>query len=78
MKTVIYKDKTIKTNLGGVYPFTDGNDKNTMTMHIKKSCLESDKEMFERLAEQGYTRITFYRTATAVRGLYDTIAYCKR
>lgn len=78
MKTIERNGRQIKTNLGkGDYPFCDGNDKATMTMHLRRDYRESDTEMFERLARYGYTRITFYRTTTRVRGIYSLLAFCK-
>ena len=38
---------------------------------------ETDVMMFDRLVEEGYARITFYRTTTSVRGYHKLIAYCK-
>lgn len=86
MKTIEYNGRQIKTNLGNNYPFCDGNDKATMEMRLpqvvltpgdKYSHRETDTEMFDRLASMGYNRITFYKTTTAVRGYYDTIAFVK-
>lgn len=86
MKTVVYDGREIKTNLGGNYPFCDGNDKKTMRMILPDTVLtagdkychtESADEMFERLAKRGYTRITFYYTTTMIRGIYDLIAFAK-
>lgn len=86
MKVIEYNGREIKTNLGGEYPFCDGNDKATMTMILPKwinpdgdryAHKECDTEMFERLAKCGYNRITFYYTTTAIRGLYDLIAFVK-
>ena len=77
MKTVVYDGREIKTNLGGNYPFCDGNDKKTMTMYIRDSIRETDEEMFNRIARYGYNRITFYHTTTAIRGIYHLIAFAK-
>ena len=86
MKTIEYNGRQIKTNLGGGYPMSDGNDKATMSMRLpdvvlregdKYSHRETDEEMFARLAASGYDRITFYRVTTAVRGFYDIIAFVK-
>lgn len=86
MRIVEYNGREIKTNLGGGYPFCDGNGKKTMTMFLPKTVLtagdkyahiETDDEMFNRIAGYGYTRITFYYTTTMIRGLYKTIAFAK-
>ena len=77
MKTVIYDGREIKTNLGGNYPFCDGNDKKTMKMFICESIGETDEQMFKRIASKGYNRITFYYVTTRIKGLYDRIAYAK-
>lgn len=77
MRIVEYNGREIKTNLGGNYPFCDGNDKKTMRMYISDSIRESDEEMFERIAKKGYTRITFYYTTTRIRGIYHLIAFAK-
>lgn len=66
----------IKTNLGSNYSICNGEDKKTMIMKLAKF-RESDKEMFERLKDNGYKRITFYYVTTRVKGLYDLIAYVK-
>lgn len=66
----------IKTNLGSNYSICNGEDKKTMMMKLCKF-RESDKEMFERLKNCGYKKITFYYVTTRVRGLYDLIAYVK-
>ena len=39
---------------------------------------ETIEQMFNRLVEEGYTRITFYRMTTAVRGWNEIIAFCKK
>ena len=66
----------VKTNLGGNYSFSDGNDKKTMEMRLPKDFRETDEEMFNRL-KYCYSRITFYYVTTAGRGYYEIIAYCK-
>lgn len=86
MRTIEFEGREIKTNLGGNYPFCDGNDKKTMKMCLPDVVLtagdkykhtECADEMFERLARRGYNRITFYYTTTMIRGIYDLIAYVK-
>ena len=52
MRIVEYNGREIKTNLGGNYPFCDGNDKKTLRMYISDSIRESDEEMFERIAKK--------------------------
>lgn len=76
MKTINYNGREIKTNLGENYSVCDGNDKKTMKMFLKEF-RETDGEMFKRIAEKGYNKITFYHTTTAVRGYYHTIAFAK-
>lgn len=76
MKTINYNGREIKTNLGENYSITNGNDKKTMCMFLQEF-RESDEEMFKRIAEKGYNKITFYHTTTAVRGYYNTIAFAK-
>lgn len=66
----------VMTNLGGNYSICDGNYKKTMTMHLKRDCHETDREMFDRL-KHSYKRITFYYVTTRIRGYYEVIAYCK-
>ena len=77
MRKIEVRGYEVTTNYGSAdYPFSDGNGKETMSLHLL-AFRETDKEALERLAPQ-YSRITFYRTRTRVRGLYDTVAYCKR
>lgn len=77
MKKVIFEGREIKTNLGSDYPFSNGNGKKTMSMHIRHDHRESDVEMFERLAKDGYNTITFYKVTTRVKNYHDLIAFCK-
>lgn len=77
MKTINYNGREIKTNLGENYSITNGNDKKTMRMFLKDDFRETDSEMFKRIAEMGYNKITFYFTTTAVRGYYHIIAFSK-
>ena len=46
------------------------------TLCLTANSRETDKQMLERLAEKGYTRITFYETTTRVKGYHELIAYC--
>lgn len=69
--------KEIKTNINEDYSITKGNGRKTMKLELKKGFRETDEEMLERLIRYGYTTITFYHATTAIRGYYDTIAYCK-
>ena len=81
MKTITINGKEVRTNyrqssLG--YPvLSRANSRKSMSLHITKSCRETDEQMLERLAARGYSTITFYYTTTRVKGYYDLIAYCK-
>ena len=87
MKKVTINGREITTNYyAREYSIDSGNGRATMTMCLRRwvlhegekyKSMETLKEMFERLVSDGYTKITFFRTTTAVRGLYDYIAYCK-
>ena len=86
MRKMIIKGREVNTNFGSDYPFDSGNGRKTMDMHTPNwynkegqtyKIRETPAEMLERLAGYGYTKITFYNVSTAVRGYYDTIAYCK-
>ena len=72
--------KEIKTNYKPFrsYPLCDGNNREGWRMKLKNDCRESNKEFFERLVAEGYTKISFYEVTTRVRGYHDVIAYCKR
>ena len=72
--------ESVKTNYGEwkSYSLCDGNNREGWTMQLKKSCGETDKEFFKRLVSYGYTTISFYEVSTRIRGLHETIAYCKR
>ena len=90
MRKINVNGREITTNFGcqgwNGYPYSNGEDKATMTMCLRKWVLsegdkyvhqESEEEMFNRLVSKGYTRITFYETTTNVKGLHDLIAFCK-
>ena len=77
MKRVNVNGREVITNYGGYYPYSDGDNKKTMRMVLKEKFNETDREMLERLAGAGYTRITFYETTTRVRGLHEIIAFVK-
>ena len=80
MHKQIVDGKEVRTNYReswNGYPFSDGNSKKTMSMHIASGCRETDTEMLTRLVGYGYTTVTFYYTTTRVRGIYDLIAFCK-
>lgn len=89
MKKILVNGKEITTNYNEQYnyPITNGEKRKTMKMELMEWVLregdkyrskETEKEMLDRLVAKGYTHIAFYRTTTCVRGLYDTIAYCKK
>lgn len=78
--------REITTNYGGNYSFYNGEDKKTMYYEnmqwvledgCKYKSLEGEKKMFQRLVNEGYSRITFYYVTTRIRGYYETIAFCK-
>lgn len=88
MHKITVNGREIKTNYNEHfdYPMSNGEDKVTMVMELMQWVLrdgckyksqESVDDMLQRLIARGYKTITFYRTATRVRGLYDIIAYCK-
>lgn len=89
MRKMIIDGREIKTNYNEHfdYPMHNGNSGfSTMCYESMQWVLrdgnkyksrESIDEMFERLVNSGYSRITFYRVTTRVRGLYDIIAFCK-
>lgn len=73
--------KEIKTNYREgryTYPISNGENREGWTMKLQNSCSESPKEMYERLIEAGYTKISFYEVTTRIKGLHNIIAYCKR
>lgn len=86
MKTININGREIKTNYGGNYPLYNGNSGNTMVCEdmqwvledgCKYKSLEGEEKMFQRLVDCGYSRITFYRVTTRIRGMYHIIALCK-
>lgn len=78
MKKIIINGKEITTNYGenGADTIVAGNDLPNYRMAIKNSCMESDYEFVERLSKY-YSRIRLAKVTTMVRGIYDTIAYCR-
>lgn len=77
MKTIEINGVEVRTNFGGKYPFSDGNDKKTMVMQLS-NWGESDEQMLHRLVKKGYRTVTFYYTTTRVKGCYNLIAFCRR
>lgn len=84
MKTVVFNGKEIKTNVDASHGFATGNE--SWSFHRpswilsegeKYRHMESEREMFERLAKEGYSKITFYWLRTSVRGYYDLVARCE-
>lgn len=72
--------KEIKTNYREdryEYLLCNGDSKEGWVMMLQTSPRESVKEMYERLAAQGWTRISFYETSTRVKGIHNIIAYVK-
>ena len=86
MRTVEFNGRQIKTNLNGNYPVAGKYQLNNYNFRRMEwvlrdgdqyRSLESDKEMFERLAKEGYSKITFYRITGRIRGYYEIVANCK-
>lgn len=77
MRTIEINGVEVRTNLGGKYPFSDGNDKKTMVMELS-NWDESAEEMLHRLVKKGYKTVTFYYVTTRVKGYHKRIAFCKR
>ena len=84
MKTMNVNGRTIRTNYGENHGFASGNE--SWCFHRPSWVLsegdtyrhqESEREMFERLASKGYSKITFYWLRTRVRGYYDLVAHCE-
>lgn len=89
MRKIMVNGREINTNYKEHfdYPMHNGNS-GFATMYyepmqwiLREGCKyksqESIDEMFQRLVNSGYTKITFYRATTRVRGLYHIIAFCK-
>ena len=78
MRTIEVLGKEITTNYRetGSDTIVAGNDLPNYTMVLAKFA-ESDKAFLERLVSYGYTRIRIARVSTRVRGIHDTIAYCR-
>ena len=79
MKAMTVNGREIKTNFNKMcnFPVYNGYGGTTMTYNRIRSS-ETIEQMFNRLVEEGYTRITFYRMTTAVRGWNEIIAFCKK
>lgn len=88
MKKMVVNGREIKTNYKEHYEYPMHNGYGGTTMHyetlrwIKRDgqqykSQESIDEMFQRLVNEGYTRITFYRMSTAIRGYNEIVAFCK-
>lgn len=86
MKKVEINNRMVSTNYGQDYAILSGDGPSTMHCEhmqwvledgAKYQTKEGERKMFERLVAQGYSKITFYRTTTTIRGYYEIIAYCK-
>lgn len=86
MKKMTVNGREITTNYGQQYPVVKGNDKKGYRMRsmqwileegAKYRCLEGDRRMLERLADEGWTTIYFAEVTTCVRGYHNVFAYVK-
>ena len=58
------------------YPYLPNrNYKNSKVLMAQWN--ETENQMFERLVASGYTKITFYRLSTRVRGITQLCAVCR-
>lgn len=75
MHKEIVNGKEITTNYREKpsYPISNGNT----NFDCQVGFGENDREVLERLVAQGYTRVTFYEVATAVRGYHKILVKCK-
>lgn len=71
----------IKTNLGDNHSLCGYAKQKQLSknanLEISRSCIESEQQMFNRLCEKGYKKITFYYDTTNVKGLHSLFAFCK-
>lgn len=79
MKKIVINGREIRTNLGepGSETIVPGNNLPNRVMMIANFA-ESDEEFVSRLVEYGYTTIRLAKVSTMVRGIHDTVAYCKK
>ena len=76
MKTLTINGKTVKTNLiergeNREYPFLkDSAFTHTEKVPFGMMCVD----YLTQKVEEGYSRITFYRVTTSIRGYYHVIA----
>ena len=89
MRKMVVNGREITTNYKEHfdYPMHDGNTGFATMCYepeqwvLREGCQykskEGEDEMFQRLVNKGYKRITFYRSTTRIRGYYETIAFCK-
>ena len=84
MKKMEIKGKVVTTNLNtsGADTLVDGNDKNGLKMilphNVGLNAWCSDKDFVNAIVEKyGFNYIRLAKVSTMVRGLHDTIAYCK-
>ena len=80
MKTMIINGKEIKTNYEtGSYSVWNGYDiPKTYKSYIHCPFAMSTEKFLYQLVDQGYTRIRFVETTTAVRGYHEIYAFVKR
>ena len=88
MRKMMVNGKEIRTNYKehNEYPMHNGYGGTTMyyeklqwvkrdgEQYKSQECID---EMFNRLVEKGYSRITFYRMSTSIRGYNEVVAFCK-
>lgn len=59
------------------YPLCRGNERPGWEIKLPKDFRETPDEMFKSFVNQGYKRIAFYETPTAVKGYHNLMAYVK-
>lgn len=78
MRKIIVDGKEITTNYREktMHNLVSGNDLPNYDFYTKYF-RESNEDFFKRLISYGYTRIRFGEVSTKIKGIHDTVAYCR-
>ena len=78
MKEMVINGKTIKTNYeSSEWAVWNGNDYPKTMRVVNVPFGKTVKDILYQMVDEGYTRIRFVETTTAVRGLHNVYAFVK-
>ena len=78
MKEMVINGKTVKTNYeSSEWAVWNGNDYPKTMRVVNVPFGKTVKDVLYQMVDEGYTRIRFVETTTAVRGLHNVCAFVK-